>query len=461
MLDEKVKAFLDSHRDRHVAALRELLRFAAIANNDDDQCSACAAWLADYMRRIGLSASVMPIEGGKDVVFAAGPAEPDKPTLLIYGHYDVQPGDPLDEWLSDPFTPAVRDGNIYARGASDDKGQLFAHLMAIEAWLQAIGRTPVNVKVLIEGEEEIGSPSLEPFIRDNAGLLAADAAVISDSAFFAPGAPSILTGLRGLAYFEVTVRGPAADVHSGINGGLVANPVNALARILAAMHDDAGRVTLEGFYDDVLAPADEELAAWDELPFDEAAYAESVGAASLGGGERGLPPLLRRWARPTLDANGISGGYAGPGAKTIIPAEACVKISMRLVPAQDPDKIAATMRQFVGVHTPPGVTAEVSLHSTGRPVLLDTAGPAIQAARAAMSEAFGREATFIRCGASIPVTELFQRLLGLDAAMMGFGLPDDAVHSPNEKFALAHLRGGAVAAAAFMAELADRANKLK
>ena len=461
MVDPKVKARLDDHRDQHMEKLFELLRFAAIANNDDDQCPKCAAWLAEYLEQIGLSASIMPTDGGKDVVFAEGPADPDRPTLLIYGHYDVQPPDPLDEWLSDPFEPVVRDGNVYARGASDDKGQLFSHLMAIDAWLHAAGRTPVNIKVLVEGEEEIGSPSLEPFVRASAHLLSADAAVISDSAFFAPDVPSILTGLRGLAYVEISVKGPRADVHSGINGGLVANPINALARIVAAMHDDTGRVTLPGFYDAVLTPSDRELAEWDKLPFDRAGYAESMGAPSLGGGERDLPPLTRRWARPTLDANGIVGGYTGPGAKTIIPAEASVKISMRLVPDQDPEKIAAAMQQFIAANTPEGVTAEMSLHSTGRPVLLDAAGSAIQAARAAMSEAFGREATFIRCGASIPVTELFQRLLGLDAAMMGFGLPDDGPHSPNEKFALAHLHGGAVASAAFMAELADRACELK
>ncbi len=461
MLQPDVKAYLENHRDEHVGKLFELLRFAAVANNDDDQCPACAAWLADCLAGLDMTASVIPVPEGKDIVFAHGPIDPAKPTLLIYGHYDVQPADPLDEWASDPFDAVVRDGNIYARGASDDKGQLFAHLMAVEAWLRAAGQTPVNIKVLIEGDEEIGSPSLESFIRDNADGLAADAAVISDSAFFAPDTPSILTGLRGLAYFELTVRGPKADVHSGINGGLLANPINALARMLAAMHDDAGRITLPGFYDDVLPVSDEQLAAWGALPFDEADYAASIGAPSLGGGERGLPPFTRRWARPTLDANGIAGGYAGPGAKTIIPAEASVKISMRLVANQDPEKIAVSMEQFVAENTPPGVTAEVHLHSTGRPVLLDTAGPVIRAAQAAMAEAFGREVTFIRCGASIPVTEMFQRLLGLDAAMMGFGLPDDSVHSPNEKFALAQLHGGAVASAAFMAELADRADELK
>jgi len=461
MLDPKVKSCLDNRRRRHLEKLFELLRFAAIANNDDDQCPECAAWLAEYLREIGLDASVIPVRGGKDVVYAQGPIDRDKPTLLIYGHYDVQPPDPLDEWESDPFEPVVRDGNIRARGASDDKGQLFAHLMAIDAWMRATGQTPVNIKILIEGEEEIGSPSLEPFVVDNADLLSANAAVISDSAFFAPGIPSILTGLRGLAYVEISVKGPRADVHSGINGGLLTNPINALARIVAAMHDDTGRVTLPGFYDDVLTPSDQELADWGKLPFDQGACAEAMGVKCLGGGERGLPSLTRIWARPTLDANGIVGGYTGPGAKTIIPAEVTAKISMRLVPDQNPEKIAAGMQEFVAAHTPPGVKATVDLHSTGRPVLLNTSGPAIQAARAAMSEAFGRETTFIRCGASIPVTELFQRLLGLDAAMMGFGLPDDAPHSPNEKLALAQLHGGAVASAAFMAELAGRAWELK
>ncbi|MHC4562312.1 MAG: dipeptidase [Planctomycetota bacterium] len=455
MVHHDVAHALQSRRDQHLEQFIELLRFASIANNDDDQCPACAAWLVNHLTDLGLAARTLPT-GGKDVVYAESDIDPDKPTLLIYGHYDVQPPDPLNQWLSDPFDPHIRDGNIYARGASDDKGQFLVHLMAIEAWQQAGGGLPMNVKVLLEGEEEIGSPSLESFMIDHADLFAADAAVVSDSAFYAAGVPSILTGLRGLAYVQLNVTGPAVDVHSGIYGGIVANPVNALAAMIGQMHDETGRVTLPGFYDDVAEPTDEEARAWETLDFDEAAYAKSVGARELGGGERHLPPLVRSWARPTLDVNGIIGGYTDPGAKTIIPAEAHAKISMRLVPHQDPRNIVEGVKEFVRTHTPPGVRVEIDIHSTAPPVLLKTDGVAIQAAQAAMTEAFGREAIFIRCGASVPVTELIQRTLGLDAAMMGFGLPDDNLHSPNEKFSLEHFCRGAVASAALMSELAAR-----
>ena len=455
MLDTTVRDYLSVNHQKHLTQLLDLLRFASIANNDDDQCDTCAAWLVDHLTGLGLEACRLPT-GGKEAVFAQSPIDPAKPTLLIYGHYDVQPADPIEQWHTDPFDPELRDGNIIARGSSDDKGQIFIHLMAVEAWQAATGQLPVNVKVLIEGEEEIGSPTLEAFVVEHKDLLAADAAVISDSAFFAPGIPSILTALRGLAYVELEVFGPKADLHSGIQGGVVANPVNALARLVAGLHDADGRVTVPGFYDDVIAPSDEELAAWDRLPFDEAAIAESMGLDSLGGGERALKPLMRRWGRPTLDVNGIIGGYTQAGAKTIIPASALAKISMRLVAHQDPERIVEGFRQYVAENTPPGVRAEVRLHSTGRPIRLDTSGPAIQAAQAAMTEAFGAETVFIGCGASVPVTELFQRLLGLDAAMMGFGLPDDNLHSPNEKFSLEQFRIGAVASAAFMGELPGR-----
>ena len=457
MLDTTVRDYLAAHSDRHLQQLFELLRFAGIANNDDEQCPACAAWLAEHLTGMGLEARCLPT-GGKDAVFAQSPHDPTKPTLLVYGHYDVQPADPLDQWRTDPFEPQLRDGNILARGASDDKGQFFVHLMAVEAWQQAAGGLPVNIKVLIEGEEEIGSPTLEAFVVEHKDLLAADAAVISDSGFFAPGVPSILTALRGLAYVELEVHGPHADLHSGLQGGVVANPANMLARLVAAMHDDNGRVTVPGFYDDVIEPSARELAAWEQLPFDEAALAESMGLEALGGGEQALSPLTRCWARPTLDVNGIVGGYTQPGAKTIIPASAMAKISMRLVAHQAPERIVEGFRQFVRDHTPPGVRAEVRLHSTGRPILLDTTGPAIQAAQAAMTEAFGAETVFIGCGASVPVTELFQRLLGLDSAMMGFGLPDDNLHSPNEKLSLEQFQLGAVASAAFMGDLAERLN---
>jgi len=459
MLNKAVAEYLRANRPGHVEKLLELLRFASTANNPG-ACRRCAQWLADYLGELGLSSQVMPT-GGKDAVYAASSADPAKPTVLIYGHYDVQPPDPLAEWKSKPFQPVIRDGNIYARGASDDKGQMFAHLMAMEAWARGGGELPVNVKVLIEGEEEVGSPSFEPFVAEHGELLACDAAVISDSAFFAPALPSLLTGLRGLAYVEVTFTGPKADAHSGTYGGLLTNPINALAKLVGALHDADGRVTIPGFYDDVVTIDEAQRRQWAALPFDEAEHAASMGVGALGGGEHGYGPLERCWARPTLDCNGMVGGYTDLGAKTIIPARATAKISMRLVAHQKPAKIVASFRQFVAEHTPPGIRGCLEEHSTARPVLLKADGPAMAAARAALRAAFGAEPVLIGCGASVPVTELIQRLLGVDPAMMGFGLPDDRHHSPNEKFALEHLYKGAEASAMFLDELAARADQLR
>jgi acetylornithine deacetylase/succinyl-diaminopimelate desuccinylase-like protein len=291
---------------------------------------------------------------------------------------------------------------------------------------------------------------MEKFLAAHAEELAADAAVISDSGFFAENLPSITYALRGLAYVEVTFRGPWADIHSGINGGAVTNPINALARLLAGMHDNAGRVTLPGFYDDVLPLTETERKGWDALPFDQAAYARSLGVEAPGGGEAGFSVLERRWARPTLDANGIVGGYTGVGSKTIIPAEASVKISMRLVPNQDPARIVEGFRQYVAEHTPAGIRAEVKLNAGARPVMINTQSPAMEAGKAALAEAFGQVPAMVRSGASVPITELFQRLLGLDAVLMGFGLPDDNLHSPNEHYKLEQFYRGAIASAAMM-----------
>ena len=454
MLPESVRTYLATHRQAHLARLFELLRFRSVANEPGtpDQCLLCAEWLAEHLGTLGLSAEVVPTSG-RPAVLAAAHVDGRAPTVLVYGHYDVQPPDPLEAWESDPFEPVVRDGCIYARGADDNKGQLFAHLMAIEAWRQAGGGLPVNLRMFFEGEEEIGSPTLEPFIAEHADRLSADAAVISDSEFFAPGLPSITYALRGLAYVEVTLTGAASDVHSGTHGGALANPNNALARLVAAMHDADGRVTIPGFYDDVQPLTDAERDTWRQLPFDEAEYAAGLGAGALAGGEAGYGVLERRWARPTLDCNGIFGGYTGPGAKTIIPAEAHAKISMRLVPSQDPAKVAAGFRQFVADNAPPGMTARVDEYAAARPVLLKTDTPAMAAGRAALGEAFGAEAALIRCGASVPVTELVQRILGLDAVLMGFGLPDDNLHAPNERFPLDQLWRGSIAAAAFLANI--------
>jgi len=453
MLPKSVTDYLQANRKRHLDELFELLRFPSVANNQPAACRDAAEWLVRRLKSLGLEARAVTTKGQPNVLGSLHVRD-DAPTLLIYGHYDVQPAEPLEKWTSPAFEPVVRDGAIWARGANDDKGQLYAHVMAIEAWREAGGGVPVNLRVLFEGEEEVGSPAMEPFLAEHKAELSADAAVISDSEFFAAGLPSITYSLRGLAYVEVTFRGPSADIHSGINGGAVTNPVNALARLVAGMTDGAGRVTLPGFYDDVLALTAAERDGWQALPFDESAYARSLGVEALGGGEAGFSVLERRWARPTLDANGIVGGYTGVGSKTIIPSEASVKISMRLVANQNPEKIVEGFRQYVAANTPPGIRAEIKLNAGARPVMLDPSSPAMEAGRAALAEAFGREAAMVRCGASVPITELFQRLLGLDAVLMGFGLPEDNLHSPNEHYRLEQFYGGAVASAAMMGNVA-------
>jgi len=460
MIPDSVAQYLNDNRDRHLESLKEYLRFPSVANvdrGDEDPCKLCAAWLADYLRKLGMTAEVMATPN-KPNVLASMHVSDDAPTLLIYGHYDVQPPDPLELWESDPFEAEIRDGYIFARGANDDKGQLFTHLAAIEAWIKC-GGLPINVKIFAEGEEETGSPDLEPFITEHAEALSSDVIAVSDSAFFADEVPSITYSLRGLAYVELTVTGPSADIHSGEHGGAIANPINALTRMVAGMHDDQGRITLPGFYDDVAELSDQERQAWSDLPFDAEAYARSMGVESLGGGERAFSDLERLWSRPTLDCNGIVGGYTGPGSKTIIPSTASVKISMRIVPNQRPEKIVESMRRYVAENTPLGVKCGMAVHAGARPVMMGRESAAVSAASAALEEAFGKPAAMIRCGASVPVTELFQRILGKDAVMMGFGLPGDRLHSPNERFALKQFIRGSLASAAFINNLAAANDK--
>ncbi|MDP6546435.1 MAG: dipeptidase [Phycisphaerae bacterium] len=455
MIPTSITQYLSDNRDRHLESLKEYLRFPSVANvdgGDEDPCKLCALWLADYLGQLGLQAEILPTSG-KPNVLASMHVSDHAPTLLVYGHYDVQPPDPLDLWESDPFEAEIRDGYIYARGANDDKGQLFTHLAAIEAWMQC-GGLPVNVKVFVEGEEETGSPDLERFITEHAEALSADTIVVSDSAFFADEVPSITYALRGLTYVELTVTGPSVDVHSGEHGGALANPINALTAMVAGMHDSEGRITLPGFYDDVTDLCEEERQGWARLPFNAERYAESMGVVSLGGGESAFSDLERLWSRPTLDCNGIVGGYTGAGSKTIIPSSASVKISMRLVPHQRPEKIVESIRQYVTENTPPGVTCEMEVFAGARPVLMARDSAPVRAASDALEEAFGKPASMIRCGASVPVTELFQRILGIDAVMMGFGLPGDRLHSPNERFALKQFTRGSIAAAAFIGNLA-------
>ena len=452
MLSPQVAKYLQSHRDEHLAGLMEFLRFPSIANVRDrtpDGCQEAAEWLLAKVKGLGMEGRLLADEGRPNVI-AESPIVAGRPTVMVYGHYDVQPPDPLDLWASPPFEPAVRDGWLYARGASDNKGQLFAVLCAIEAWRKAGGGLPVNVKLFLEGEEEIGSPHLEAFIAGHRDLLKADAIIVSDSAFFADGVPSIARALRGLVYFEITVLGPAADLHSGSHGGAAPNPINALARLLAGMHDAAGRVTIPGFYDGIRPVPPEERAAWALLPFDEARYAKDLGVSALAGGEKGLPALERLWTRPTLDANGIVGGYTGAGAKTVIAAKASAKVSCRLVPGQDPDEVIAGMKRYLREHCPAGCRVELQVHTRARPVLLRQDAPGMAESLAALAEAFGKKPVMVRFGASIPIAELFQRLLGTDPVLIGFGLPEDNIHSPNERLRLDQFHRGSAAYAALL-----------
>ena len=447
--------FARTHADDAVEALKDWLRIPSIstdpARNDDTRRA--AGWLADWLRGIGLeTVEVMETgtEGspGHPVVYASHHVSDDAPTVLVYGHYDVQPPDPLELWDQDPFEPVVRDGDLVARGAADDKGQVFMHVRAAEAYLRTDG-LPVNLKMMIEGEEENGSAHLPDWLRANRDRLAADVVLVSDTALFAPGVPSIAYGLRGLAYVEVTLQGPGKDLHSGVYGGGVENPINALARIIAGLHDDDHRVTVDGFYDDVVPLTDDEREAYRALPFDEAAWREEAGVKRTKS-EAGYSTLEGTTGRPTLDCNGIWGGYTGEGAKTVLPARASAKISCRLVPGQTPGDITDKLRRHFETHTPDTMTLTFRDLHGGHGVIVDTEAPAMQAAKAALEGVFGREPFFTREGGSIPVVADFKTILGLDTVLMGFGLDSVSIHSPNERFGRDRFHQGTEASIRFL-----------
>jgi acetylornithine deacetylase/succinyl-diaminopimelate desuccinylase-like protein len=395
-------------------------------------------------------------------------AGPSKPTVLCYGHYDVQPAEPLDEWLSPPFEPTERDGNLYARGAVDDKGQMYMHLKALESLLATgggsvatgqlpigAGRLPVNVRILLEGEEEVGGDSIAKFVAENPERVKADFALVSDTEMFAPGLPTLCVGLRGMIYTEIEVRGARTDLHSGMYGGAAPNPFVALSHIIARLKDENGSILIPGFYDNVEAPSADELAAWGRLPFDEEHYrATEVGSPELTG-EPGYSVLERTWARPTLEVHGMPGGFIGVGAKTVIPAKAVAKVSMRLVPNMTSAEAFTLYRDYVLSLAPQGVTVEVRLIHSGEPVVIGTDNPYIRAAAASLTEAWGRETVFIRSGGSIPVVGDFARHLGIPSVMMGFGLPDDNLHAPNEKFKLENFHRGIESLIAYFQALGE------
>lgn len=445
---DPVVAYAQSHQANYLAQLQAFLRHPSISTQDEhaEDVRRCAAWLVDFMQSIGLKHCQLISTAGHPVVYgdwlAAGP---EAPTLLVYGHYDVQPVDPLEAWQSPPFEPTVRGDNLYARGATDDKGQLFIHLAAVDAWLKQHGELPVNIKFLLEGEEEIGSRNLEAFIREHADLLQADAAVISDTSMNQPGQPVMVVGLRGLAAFELRVQSANQDLHSGMYGGVVHNPLLALAEMLSKINQ-GGKITIPGFYDDVLPPereADFDPAAGTEL------YRHETGAPHLWG-EADYSPRERIGSRPTFEVHGIVGGYTAPGVKTVIPAEATAKITMRLVPHQDPHKIARQFEAYLQLLAPSTVQAELTYLGGTIAGLIDPNDPVIRAAAQAYADGFGAGPLFEREGGSIPVVTMFQQHLGLPVAMMGYGLSDDNLHAPNEKFHLPNFYQGIETSIRFM-----------
>ncbi len=425
------KFFVDNDA-RIRAELFEFLRIPSVSarseHNGDTQRA--AEWLKSALDRIGVPATIHPT-AGHPVVVGEWRKAPGAPTVIVYGHYDVQPAEPLELWTSPAFEPTVRDGKIFARGSVDDKGQLFLHVKALEAHLAVRKKLPVNVIVIAEGEEEIGSEHLAAFVEDKKEMLKADAVVISDSAMFAPGQPSILSSLRGLAYFEIHVQGPSGDLHSGSYGGAVVNPAMALARILATLHDENGHVAIPGFYDDVEEWPGKMREQMRALPFDEKALMHEAGVSALGG-EKGFTILERLWTRPTCEVNGLLSGYTGEGAKTVLPAKAMAKVSCRLVPTQEPAGIEKVMRAHVEKIAPQGVTVKVIHLHGGRPWRAELKGPLFDAARKALHAAFGKEPVITGEGGSIPVVGDFERILGTPVLLLGFGLPGENAHAPNE-----------------------------
>jgi acetylornithine deacetylase/succinyl-diaminopimelate desuccinylase-like protein len=419
------------------AALFELIsipRVSALPDHRDD-CRRAAGWVAARLRAAGMEARLVDVrEDGHPVVVAEWLGRPGAPTLTIYGHYDVQPPDPVEEWRTPPFEPTVRDGFVYGRGADDNKAQHLASILAIEHWF-ANGGPPVNLRFLIEGEEEVGGRSLPDYVQANAADLAADYLIVADGSFFAPGQPALITGLRGLLYTEIEVVGPAVDLHSGIFGGVAPNPFNSLAHVLAGLKDRDGVVRIPCFYDDVQPPAPEELRDWQRLPITAEDLRRTMGVTELAG-ESGYTLLERKWTRPTLDVHGVVGGFTGAGAKTVIPARATAKVSMRLVPRQDPETVLAGLRQAVADLVTSGTHATVRVLSSSPAVVMDTAHPGVSALRRAFAAAYGAEPVLMREGGSVPVTVEFQAALDAKLLVTGFGLPDDALHSPNERMSL-------------------------
>ncbi len=468
--------FAEKNQARFVDELKALLRIPSVSTLPEHagDVRRAAEFVAAELKRVGMEnvrlietstdeemiadasgqTRVVPPRLGHPLVYADWLRAEGKPTVLCYGHYDVQPPDPLEEWKTPPFEPAERDGNIYARGAVDDKGQMWMHVKALESLMAAGGgRLPVNVRVIVEGEEEVGGEGIAAFVREQGEELKADVALVSDTEMFAPELPTLCVGLRGMIYTEIEARGARTDLHSGMYGGAAPNPFVALAQVIAKLKDEEGKILIPGFYDKVQKPTDAELKAWKALPFDEEHYRETeVGSVALTG-EPGYSVLERTWARPTLDVHGMPGGFTGAGAKTVIPAKALAKVSMRLVPDMTPAESFRQYKAYVESIAPKGIELEVRLIHAGDAIVVSTDNEYVRAATDAMHEVFGKETVFVRGGGSIPIVGDFERELKIPTVMMGFGLPDDNLHAPNEKFHLANFHRGIESIVRFFARL--------
>ena len=450
---KEVINYIDQNKDRYIEELKEFLRIPSISTLPENKkdMQAGAQFVSGKLKDAGLNKVEIFQTEGHPLIYGEWLGAPGKPTVLIYGHYDVQPVDPIELWNSPPFEPTIIDDKIYARGATDDKGQMYMHIKSVEAYFKTYGSLPLNLKFLIEGEEEIGSGNLTTFLKNNTDLLKCDAVLISDTALFAPGVPTITYGLRGLCYMEVEVTGPSRDLHSGTFGGGVANPINILAKMINELIDKDGKIKIDGFYDDVLKLSKKERENFKALKFSEKNFAKAIGLKHLRG-EKGYSTLERIWARPTLDCNGIWGGFTGQGAKTVIPSKATAKISMRLVPHQDPKKIEKLFTKYINKIAPKDVKVKVTSLHGGYPVITPLDDPATIAGAKAMSLAFGKKTVFMREGGSIPIVVEFANRLNASPVLMGLGLNTENLHSPNEHFSLTHFQLGIKSSAYFLSE---------
>jgi acetylornithine deacetylase/succinyl-diaminopimelate desuccinylase-like protein len=442
-MNQNIKNYMKKNRDSHLHELFDFLSIPSISSLPDhkEDVDRAANWLVEALKKIGLENIAIHPTKGNPVIYGDWLHGEGKPTVLIYGHYDVQPVDPLHLWDSPPFEPVIRDEKLYARGASDDKGQIFMHLKVLEAIFKTEGTLPLNFKFCIEGEEEVGSPNLPAFVEENKNLLAADVIVISDTSMMERGKPTICYGVRGLAGLQIDVKGANNDLHSGLYGGGVHNPINALVQLLDSFHSEHGDVTVEGFYERVLPLTDEEKQAYLDLSFDEEKQRQELGVPALYG-EKGYSYLERTWVRPTLDINGIYGGFQGDGIKTVIPSEAHAKITCRLVPNQDPDEIIELLLRHIEVNKPAGVQIDITLFDKGAPYVAPFDHPAIQAAGRAYEAVYQVPTSYTRGGGSLPIISTLDQVLNAPIVLMGFGLPTENFHAPNEHFHLENFDKG-------------------